>query len=770
MWLTILKNFYTNLVQYRLAYALITLAIMMVGATQISDAEFNGDINVIFDSDDPYLLRSQELERTYETSQYLMLLVKPADGEVFSPGSLEQIRSLTQQATLLPYSIRVDSLTNFQHVSVDGDELSVAEALPYDTPITPGLASDVRAQTMAEDRIWGKLVSAKEDVAAVIVTLALPENRLDAVVEATDAAEKLRDELENQSKGTRLWISGDIAIERAMLDVTIDDMVRVVPLVLLTIFVLTGIFLRSATAVLATVGVVICSVVISVGLLVYLGFKVDPVTMMAPAIIMILAVLDSIHILTQYMFSLSSGKQPHAAMTQSLKENAKPVFWTSFTTAIGFLGLNFGDSPPFRDLGNMSAIGVMCAFLCTYTVLPALALIHTPSATPKPFLLSGLMRKVAESGKHISMPVLIIVFLIVAYLFIQIPKLNVNDDVTEYFDESLGIHAALQHSREHIQGVEYIAYSMDSNTPGGVNDPDFLNKVDAFSEWLRSQPEVESVDSYVSLIKSIHQAMNEDDPAFNKIPDQRDVIAQYMLLYELALPVGSGLSSDLSVDRSSLRLTVNLTAGDNSSLIGLERKADKWLEEHYPELQNRAVSQMLMFAHLGNNIIYSMIDGSLVTFVLVTLMMVIGLQSWRYGLMSMLPNLCPPVVVYGVWSILVGEVNQAAAMTFSMCLGLVVDDTVHIVSKYLDKRRSGLAPEEAVTSALVHSGTAVVITSITLSLGILLLSLSNFTVNVTLSYMLVWIIVVALLFDLIILPRLLVRFDSGKAANTSHPA
>ena len=166
-----------------------------------------------------------------------------------------------------------------------------------------------------------------------------------------------------------------------------------------------------------------------------------------------------------------------------------------------------------------------------------------------------------------------------------------------------------------------------------------------------------------------------------------------------------------------------------------------------------------MFAHMGTKIIRSMVDGSLFTLFFVSLCMVIALRSLRFGLLSLIPNLFPPIFVYGIWAITVGQVNHAAAMTFSICLGLVVDDTIHFISKYLSERRGGNTQQQALEATFMTSGTAIVITSVTLICGVLLLSLSNFTVNDTMSVMLASIIATALIFDLFFLPSLLLWLD-----------
>lgn len=751
-----------HLVRYRIRYAAATALLLLFSCFQLAHMAFNGDINVMFDRNDPYLIRLHELHDTYEESAYLLMLVEPANRDVFSPEGMRLVRVVTDKAALLPYAQRVDSLTRFPHVSVDGDSLKIEDSLTSASDMTPALIARIRQLSMDDPRVRGRLVSKGGEVAAIAVTLALPDNHLEGILAVKRASRILRDEVLSAFPGTRLLFTGELEVENAILDVTMDDMLRVNPLVFATIFLLTGVFLRSWMATAATIAVVSAATGIAMGLLIRIGFDINPITMMAPAIIMVLAVADAIHILTQYVLHRQQGHDAVKAMALSLQHNARPVFWTSFTTAIGFLGLNFGDSPPFRDMGNMAAVGVLCAFVCTYTVLPAVMLLVPSVRQPRPLALRGLMRQVARMAVRIPPVTLALVLVAVGYLLVETGRLRVNDDLAHYFDESLEIQQSIQFARQHVQGVEYILYSLDSGQPDGINDPAFLQKVDDFSRWLRQQPEVVGVDSYVDLVKEVHQAMHRDDPAFYRVPERRDLIAQYFLLYEIALPEGMDLTRDVSRDRSSLRVVVNLAASENQTLLDIENRADQWLLQHYPELQSRGTSQLLMFAHLGTNIIHSMIDGSLFTLLFVTVMMMVGLRSVRFGLLSMLPNVCPPVVVYGVWSLLVGEVNHAAAMTFSICLGLVVDDTIHLMSKYVEGRRTGLTAEDAIKEALLSSGTAVVITSLTLVAGIGLLQLSHFTVNDTMSLMLAGIILTALVFDLLMLPALLMWCDGVK--------
>lgn len=754
-------NLIEHLVRRRLAWLTGTLLLLVLFGTQILHMAFNGDLKVMFDKDNHYLQLLEQFDVRYQQSNHLLILVEPADQAVFRVENLQALEQISAEASRLPHAVRVDSLTRYPRVQVNGDALEIVPLVTDSGRVDP-LAVDldaIRRYAETDPQVWGKLVSRQGNAAAVVVTLTLPAPQLAAQHELMTAARELQQRIRQQFPGMKVYLNGDAAIEDAIVQVTMEDMLLVNPLVFTVIFLLVGVFLRARVAIMSTVAVVGVSTGLSMGFLVWLGFAINPITLMAPAVIMVLAVLDSVHIMTQYIINLREGMEKIAAMTASLKKNANPVFWTSATDAVGFLSMNFGDSPPFRDMGNMASIGVMIAFGVTYTVLPAVALLFPAQVESTPLMLSTGMRSL--TGRVLRMRGIVLwgALGLIAVTGFSIPKLNVNDDLASYFDESLEIHESLQFARQNMEGVQFILYSVGGERADQINEPDFLRQTARFEQWLLQQPEVSSVDSYLNLLRRINQALHGDDPVWAVLPESRELAAQYLLLYEMSLPEGMDLTRDLSQDRSSLRLVVNVRASDNQTLLGLEARARQWLQQQAPDLKADATSELLMFAHMGTSIILSMMDGSLFTLLFVTLMMMIGLRSLRFGLLSMIPNVAPPIVIYGLWTLTVGHVNHAVAMTFSITMGLIVDDTIHLMSKYLDGRRCGLSPEQAIAESLASSGAAVVVSSLTLGIGFLLLSLSRFTVNDTLSLLTAGIIFMALLFDLIFLPVLLVRLD-----------
>lgn len=763
-----------HLVEKRLQYFLGTLFVLVVLSTQLLHMAFNGNVNVMFDENDTHFQRLKQLNEKYIESNYLIVLFQPANHKIYSQEALTGVKELTQALWQLPYTVRVDSLDNYPRLEVDGDDLSVNNLVGAAASLTPQQITDIQQYARRDQQLQGRLVSPQENATALFVSIALPHEHLESVLELSKQALLLKQDFERRYPGSELHLNGDIAIENAMLQVTMDDIMRVNPIVFGTIFLLLGLFLRSIMAIAAAGAVVIAATGIAAGIHVILGFEMNPITMMAPAIIMVLAVADSIHILTIYRILSSEGLPAQQAMVESLRKNLGPIFWTSATTAVGFLGMNFGDSPPFRTMGNMAAIGVLFAFIATFTVLPMVALLFPTHYQGQTFSMTHVMQKLAQWVIGTSRALLLIILSASILLALCIPNLKLNDDISEYFDSTLPIYDSIQFARQNTSGVQYILYSMDSQKENGIHDPLFLQQVDQFATWLRAQPDVTGVTSYVDMLKKINRVMNDDNADYYRIPADAALIAQYQLLYEMTLPPGMDLTRDLSEDRSALKLTVNVRDSDNQTMMDLEQRIDGWLANNLPQLRNQGSSQLLMFAHMGTNIIRSMVDGSLFTLAFIVVLMIFGLRSVKFGLLSIIPNLFPPIVIYGIWAILVGHVNHAAAMTFSICLGLVVDDTIHFISKYLAARKSGLTPPQAIESSFIHSGTAITITSITLTCGVLLLSLSNFTVNDTMSIMLAGIIMTALVFDLIFLPSLLLWADRIKIpnpnliANTEH--
>ena len=368
---------------------------------------------------------------------------------------------------------------------------------------------------------------------------------------------------------------------------------------------------------------------------------------------------------------------------------------------------------------------------------------------------------------------LFVLLVVLAGILISLMWRNdLNDDTVAYFHEDVPFRQAADFTEQHLTGFNQVAYSLKSHQSNGVTEPEFLKKVDRFVEWLQDQPEVVQVSSYVNIHKRLSKNLHSDNDAYYIIPDDRELSAQYLFLYELSLPFGLDLNNQIDIDKSSLLIRVRAMNDKAKGLIALDERALGWLNDNMPELATHGASVALMFAHIGIRNIDSMIIGSLVALALVTLTLMVALRSVKYGLISIIPNAFPAAMAFGVWALVDGEVNLAVAVIFAITLGIVVDDTVHFIHKYmLGVRELQLSPEKSVLYAFQHVGNALTTTTVVLAAGFFVLATSSFDVNVVLGFLVAITIVIALIWDLLFLPILLMKIDSFSARGSkSVPA
>ncbi|MEQ1438736.1 MMPL family transporter [Fontimonas sp. SYSU GA230001] len=760
------------LVRYRNALFVLACLAVLALVAGARDLWFEGSYRIFFSDDDPYLVAHDEIENSYTKADNVAFIVAPRDGRIFTRRTLQALRELTEAAWTMPRSIRVDSITNFQHSVAQGDELIVNDLVPDPASLSDADIAALEKTALAEPALVGGLLSKRAHVSSVNVRLEMPGDSREATAanqEVMQAARRLRSEFRTRYPELDIHLMGQVVVNHAFNEIAEADAAALVPLMFVVVIVLVGVFLRSPGSVLTTSVVILFSILGTVGVLGWLGYQVNQINVSAPVIILTLAVSDCVHLLVHYLNDLRRGMPKVEAMRHTLEINIVPVFLTSFTTAIGFFSLNTSDSPPFRELGTVVGFGVFGAMLFTLTMLPAMMLwlpVRAGRETRlQQFTLAGLADRILRHHQAWFLGATAVALLLMAFM----PRNQLNDDTVEYFDTSLEIRQAFDFVQDNLTGVDSITYSLNAEGPSGINEPAYLKAVDAFKTWLESQPEVTHVSSFVDVVKRLNRNMHGGDPAHYTIPDDRELIAQYVLLYELSLPQGLDLNDSINFDKSATRLSVSISNVASRELIEFERRAADWLERNVPQFRTHGSSLSVMFAHIGQNNIYSMLRGSMIALVLIALTLIAALRSVKFGLMSLLPNAFPAAIAFGVWGIVDGKVNLAAAGVFSITLGIVVDNTIHFFSKYLYARRTrGQSTEDAIRYAFSTVGAALLVTTAALTMGFMILARSDFNVNATMGQMTAMVIGIALVFDLLFLPGFLMRFDR-RAAASEHP-
>lgn len=744
---------------------LLLLLIVMAAASGGRFIEFTNDYRVFFSEDNPELNAFEAMQDIYTKTDNVLFVIAPKRGDVFNAETLALVSEMTEQSWQTPYSTRVDSITNFQHTVAAADDLLVGDLVPASADLSLEFIDFVRDVALNEPILINRLVSPRAHVTGINVTVQLPGKSLDEVPETANFARALAQEMMLKYPNHEIHSTGLAMMNNAFGEMSQKDMATLVPLMFLTIIVVLGVLLRSFSATFVSIFMIFSTIMFAMGLMGWLGWKLTPASAGAPTILMTMAVADTVHLLVTFLHNMRRGHNKAVAMLNSLRVNFQPIFITSITTAIGFLSMNFSDVPPFQDLGNVVAMGVMFAFVLSVTVLPAMMMLMPIRIKVQEETDSHLMVRFALGVVNRRGPLLLGMGLLAVSIIAFLPQNTLDDQFVEYFDETVEFRQATDFSSENLSGIYTLQYSMDQGSSGGVSDPAFLQSVERFSNWLRTQPEVMHVQTISDTFKRLNKNMHGDNPAYYRLPESRELAAQYLLLYELSLPYGLDLNDQIDVDKAQTRINVTLENLHTNEMLAIETRVAEWLGQNLPELSYTAASPALMFAHIGERNVSSMLLGTTLALIVISFILVLALRSARIGLLSLAPNLIPAGMAFGLWGMLVGQVGMSLSVVAGMTLGIVVDDTVHFLSKYLRARReNNLNAEQAVHYAFKTVGIALWVTSLVLILGFLVLSQSHFSLNSDMGMMAAMTIAIALIMDFLFLPPLLMKLEGKKDA------
>jgi predicted RND superfamily exporter protein len=744
-----------------IAITLLTVAALATGALQL---RLTNSYRVFFGPDNPELMAFEAIENTYTRNDNVMFVVTPADGDVFSRTSLAAIHDLTARAWQLPYSNRVDSLTNFQYTSAHGDELSVGDLVPDPAVAAP---AGLRAIALAEPLLAGNLVARDGRVTAVNVTFQLPRvDERTEVPSVVGAARALAADVEREHPGTEVRLTGVLMMDIAFSEASQHDAETLVALSFGLIFVLVGALVGGFAGAIGTAVVVGLAIAAAMGIAGYLGYPVSPPIAAAPVIILTVGVANCVHIIERYAHGLAAGEERDRALIEAIRTNFTPVFLASLTTVVGFLSFNFSEVPPIRQLGNIVAFGDVASYLLAVTLLPALLAVLPITPPMRIPVAERWLERLADFVIRRRRALLWSVGTLAVVLVANLPRNQLNDVFVHYFDDTTEFRRDADYTIANLTGLYHLHFSLDSGATGGIAEPAFLADLDAFTAWLRAQPEVMHVASLSDTMRRLNRNMHGDDPAADRLPGSRELAAQYLLLYEMSLPYGLDLNNQIDVDKASTKLVVAIHTLSSSQAIAFNGRAEAWLRDHARAVKSGyGTGAIMMFSHIGERNIRSMLAGTAVALVLISGLLLLMLRSVRYGAVSLVPNLLPVAMGFGLWGIIDGEVGLSLSVVASMTLGIIIDDTVHFLVKYRRARRHlGLGPEDSLRHAFGTVSRAMSVTSLTLVAGFLLLSTSHFALNAGMGLLTAIVIAFAAFADLLLLGPLLLLLEEKRDA------
>lgn len=758
------------LVNHRRLLAGLTVLLCSLVISGVRYTQLDSRDGAILADGDPYKAQVDRVRADFPGSPSVLFMFERTP-HVFSRDALQAIEDLTANYGEIDGALAASTLMNRR--------LNESDALRYDRdylfPLLDTLSDadidEIRSIALADENLTDSLLSATGDVALAQVKYTPPEDTQESRLMVARSIIALRDRLRRDHPGVEVYALSGAMFELDGYEAQVRDSQVLMPLVIVVAVGLLWFCLRSVSFALALFAVSFASVALAVGSYGWLGIAFNQISNLGPIVVFVVAIAHGIHLVSVYAQGLHEGRDRESAMRESLAINLQPVSLATLTTAIGFLSLNYCTSPGIYGFGNVVAIGVLWAYVLSLAVLPAIILALPTAKTPRAL---GIVKFIDTVKGWVANREGLMFWGWAAIMISTLAMLPLNKmDFSQlaFVDEDSDLHHVMTALADKIGNDRSLVYGIYSEDYYGITETDFLEQVDAFSQWLEKQPEASFVTSYADLLRNRNLAENDDDPAYDRLPDDKLQIIDYLVGYQLVQEIEPNLEPIFNSDYSAIRLIVGTSNLTNLQMVEFNDRIETWVSENISTgVEVLHGDNSILMARLNRSITVELMQGFTLSLALITLALIVGLKSMRYGLLSIIPNLFPATIVFGFWGLFMGEIGPYVLMLFSISIGLVVDDSVHILSKYLSARREGKSPDQSVQYSLDKAGSAITITTISLAVGTFILIFSGTFYFQNVSLLLTPIIVVALLLDLMFLPALLLRFERWQSRSPAAVA
>jgi len=697
----------------------------------------------------------REFDARFGGQEYLLVLLQSET--VFTPDVLSHLSDLTERLREVPHAVDVMSLSTVPCMRGTGPDARMELFLP-ESPASREEAQQLRQEAMDHPLWVGTLVSADGRIACINVLL---PSLSDDVNERMEAATAVRDILTRHPHPDVQWyVTGYSPLALDMQRALQSDLRRF--LLLTPLLILGCLFWAFHTwrGMWAPALVIVTAVIWTMGALAASGGTLNIGTILLPTLIAVNGLSYSIHLLNSYHEACSRGSNHRKILVRTLVLLGPPLLMAAGTTAIGFGSLSLSELSSLRQLGIFSAVGVILAAVLCVTLVPGLfSLLPLPPRKAHRhhsvrLLRRGLWRLADIVNRDRGVIPLVLVILL-ALSAVGISRIQVETQMSLYLPESAPAIQGLQVVEENLSGFYVLELEL-MGEPGVFHEPWALQEIDRLQRQVAELDGVDQVASVNDLFREVHQARTGSSAGSGagRLPETEGQIAEYGLLVSLSGNGGvmdSFLTPDGSAARISVRIRTMSTAAHLRLIRAVERLAEPQLD---PRLSMTTTGMVKLFAVRLHALIRSLFKSFALCFVLIAVLMMLLLRSLRAGLCSMIPNVLPVVLGFGLMGFLGIPLSASTVMIASVGIGIAVDDTIHLLMRYRRERATGRTPESSVRHTLLGTGRAMVFSSLGLTVGFTILIFSQFRPNREFGLLIAFIMVVALLSDLFVTPYL----------------
>lgn len=747
-----MKKFIHIIINYPKVVIALNLFIILLLSLPIYRIHIDPDLQALIPADDPELIRMEELEEEFGGLDIILISYHTKD--IFSAKALHLIDDLTNDLEMLPQIDHLISLTNYELIFSE-DESMVVDAFIRDFP-TNQEESDALASAASRDPMLGRiLVSENREYSAFMI---FPVSDADEVSTVDSLRSTLAPYIE---MGHDLQLGGMPVIRSQISEDIGRDTSIFVPAGMVLIAFLLYFSFRSRRGTILPLMVVFLSILGTLGLMAWLGLMLSVISSVMPIMLIAVASAYGIHIITRYFedcASMDDTADSKAVVASVAEHMLRPIFLAALTTIIGFLSLLSHILPASREVGFLTAFGVLLAFGLSITFIPAaLVLFNKPSKDRQSKnttnrLLSRILVQIGEFVFHHRGFVIVGFVLITIIALIGIPYVELDSNPLNYYAPESSVRVVNTIIDENFGGSTTMSVVIE----GDVKSPDILKQIDAIQSYLDGMDGVGYTLAITDFIKLMNQSMNDGDPAYYRIPDSRELVSQYLLLYSWESSDGY-LDSYVDYEYQVAQIVVRMNTMDVYHMIDIQKNLDAFLNENI-KVNNQPKSEG--YAVLLGNLMPMMVKGQTRSLILsvVFAALVTGLifRSLAAALISAMPLAFAIAGVFGLMGYSGVYLNTATSMLSSIMIGIGIDYTIHFLFRFRTEIRHGLSDEEAIIKSLSTTGQGIIINGFSVMMGFAVCMLSTFTPIYFFGWLIAVSIFMCLIAALTLLPVVLV--------------
>jgi len=742
------------ILKHRLLVTLVILLITIFFGWKALGVQFDNSIETYFLPDD---IGDYRHFLDQFGSDEMIVVAFSGEPDIFNNSDLEIIDRLTNRMESLPHVHRILSITNSQIVWGDSESVNFDFVID-ELPASDEELSIIRKRSLEDAFIPGTVLSRDGRHTAIVLEVDHITGEFDYKIDLLNQVQAILKE-ERIDKDKAYYFGGGPVIDEAIFRYNQEDQSRYTPIMILLMVAIMFAMFRRIDSVLLPLIVVVISIIWTYGFLVLMRYKINLISTILTPLLMAVSVADSIHIVAGYLQEHGQHKSARRrdCIISTIDQLIVPTTMTSVTTIIGLLSLLSAALTPVREFGLVAAFGVMVAYGVTISFLPVLlTFLPAPKEVHKAAVRSGFTTHILKwLGKwHPRRAILILTVsgLLLIPTMKMVSLISVGTNSLDYFKPGDPVRNQTEWIDSHLGGSISLEFLVDGQKTDALKNPILLQKMDVFQNYLKKIPGVTGVFSGVNLIKSLNKAYFEGDEVAFSIPESQLGVSQELLLVR-----GSDeLSSLLSDDYSKGRITVRVAMAKSQELAENMPAIEEKMNDIFHSVANvRPTGLVYLMSRMETYLLKTQIRSFSIAFVVILLCMILMLRSVKLGLLAIIPNFLPILFTLALMPFFNIALDVGTVMIAGVALGLVVDDSIHFLTRLKLNLQLENSTHPAIASAIEKTGRPIIFTSIILSFGFTVLTLASFNPVIHFGILSSIVIFLALVFDLVVLPSVL---------------